>query len=67
MRIDLARVQSVYLKGAAGAGAPLIAHFAMSGFSYQEPAPVWQKRFYDFNVWTEEKHIEKLVTCTATR
>jgi hypothetical protein len=24
------------------------------------PAPVWQKRFYDFNVWTEQKQIEKL-------
>jgi hypothetical protein len=34
--------------------------FAMSGFLRPEPAPVWQKRFYDFNVWTEDKHIEKL-------
>ena len=24
------------------------------------PAPVWQKRFYDFNVWSEKKRIEKL-------
>jgi putative transposase len=24
------------------------------------PAPVWQKRFYDFNVWSERKRIEKL-------
>ena len=24
------------------------------------PNPVWQKRFYDFNVWTERKRIEKL-------
>jgi hypothetical protein len=24
------------------------------------PDPVWQKRFYDFNVWTEQKRIEKL-------
>ena len=24
------------------------------------PAKVWQKRFYDFNVWTESKRIEKL-------
>jgi len=39
-------------------GAPLIAHFAMSGSPH--PEPVWQKRFYDFNVWTEQKHIEKL-------
>jgi len=22
--------------------------------------PVWQPRFYDFNVWTERKRIEKL-------
>jgi putative transposase len=25
-----------------------------------EPAHVWQRRFYDFNVWTEHKRIEKL-------
>jgi putative transposase len=24
------------------------------------PEPVWQKRFYDFNVWSEGKRIEKL-------
>ena len=42
------------------AGAPLIASFAMSGCSEAKPAPVWQKRFYDFNVWTEKKHLEKL-------
>jgi putative transposase len=24
------------------------------------PGHVWQKRFYDFNVWTERKRIEKL-------
>ncbi len=24
------------------------------------PDPVWQKRFYDFNVWSERKQIEKL-------
>ena len=41
-------------------GAPLIASFAMSGLSHPGPAPVWQKRFYDFNVWTEQKQIEKL-------
>jgi putative transposase len=41
------------------AGAPLIASFAMSG-TPPEPTPVWQKRFYDFNVRTEHKHIEKL-------
>src|ERR1700674_1164748 len=42
------------------AGAPLIAPFAMSGSPRPEPTPIWQKRFYDFNVRTEEKHIEKL-------
>jgi REP-associated tyrosine transposase len=41
-------------------GAPLIASFAMSGSPHHEPVPIWQKRFYDFNVWTEEKQIEKL-------
>jgi putative transposase len=24
------------------------------------PQHVWQKRFYDFNVWTERKRVEKL-------
>jgi putative transposase len=24
------------------------------------PMPIWQPRFYDFNVWTEHKRIEKL-------
>jgi len=24
------------------------------------PAPVWQKRSYDFNVWSERKRVEKL-------
>ena len=32
----------------------------MSGIPRREPAKIWQKRFYDFNVWTEYKHIEKL-------
>jgi putative transposase len=32
----------------------------MSGIPRPEPAKIWQKRFYDFNVWTEQKHIEKL-------
>jgi REP-associated tyrosine transposase len=27
---------------------------------HPHPTPVWQPRFYDFNVWTEEKRIEKL-------
>lgn len=25
-----------------------------------EVEPIWQKRFYDFNVWSERKRIEKL-------
>ena len=25
-----------------------------------EPVNVWQARFYDFNVWTERKRVEKL-------
>jgi putative transposase len=25
-----------------------------------EPRHIWQRRFYDFNVWTEKKRIEKL-------
>ena len=25
-----------------------------------KPLPIWQPRFYDFNVWTEQKRIEKL-------
>jgi putative transposase len=24
------------------------------------PEPIWQKRFYDFNVWSDKKRIEKL-------
>jgi REP element-mobilizing transposase RayT len=41
-------------------GAPLIASFAMSGIRRPQPVPIWQKRFYDFNVRTEQKQIEKL-------
>ena len=25
-----------------------------------DPEPIWQKRFYDFNVWSERKQVEKL-------
>jgi len=28
--------------------------------SKEEPMPIWQPRFYDFNLWTERKRIEKL-------
>ena len=27
---------------------------------WEEPQHVWQRRFYDFNVWTEKKRVEKL-------
>lgn len=26
----------------------------------QSPVHIWQRRFYDFNVWTEKKRVEKL-------
>ena len=29
--------------------------------------PVWQPRFYDFNVWTERKPSRSCVTCIAIR
>ena len=37
-------------------GAPGLADFARPG----NPNHFWQARFYDFNVWTERKRIEKL-------
>jgi len=37
---------------------PWVRHF--SRFSRSGPQHIWQKRFYDFNVWTEHKGIEKL-------
>lgn len=33
---------------------------AQSALWDSTPDPVWQKRFYDFNVWSERKRIEKL-------
>jgi putative transposase len=33
---------------------------AQSSLFDHTPQHVWQKRFYDFNVWTERKRIEKL-------
>jgi putative transposase len=33
---------------------------AQHSLSESQPMPVWQPRFYDFNVWTERKRIEKL-------
>ena len=34
--------------------------FSQLRFSRRGPQHIWQKRFYDFNVWTEHKRIEKL-------
>ena len=36
------------------------AHAAQGWLWNDVAAPVWQKRFYDFNVWTERKRVEKL-------
>jgi putative transposase len=33
---------------------------AQGSFWEDGPLPVWQPRFYDFNVWTEHKRVEKL-------
>lgn len=29
------------------------------------PRHIWQRRFYDFNVWTNQKRIEKLTSGTC--
>ena len=36
------------------------AHPAQGTLWKEEPPAVWQRRFYDFVVWTERKRIEKL-------
>jgi len=42
-------------------GAPLIRGVRMSGCRESQPSgPIWQKRFYGFNVCSTEKRIEKL-------
>jgi len=33
---------------------------AQAGLFDHVPQHIWQKRFYDFNLWTERKRIEKL-------
>jgi putative transposase len=33
---------------------------SQAGLFEHAPQHIWQKRFYDFNVWTEHKRIEKL-------
>jgi putative transposase len=35
-------------------------NLALSTLFEHAPQHIWQKRFYDFNVWTERKRIEKL-------
>jgi len=40
-------------------GGPSFALLAKSGHS-QERSHVWQRRFYDFNVWSQRKRVEKL-------
>ena len=52
----------------AKSGCPILALFARvgcdaAGTSFGEApkrAPFWQSRFYDFNVWTDRKRVEKL-------
>src|ERR1700674_3337562 len=34
--------------------------FAKCAKRMGHPAPFWQTRFHDFNVWTEKKRVEKL-------
>jgi len=34
---------------------------ALQGWASPEPPPVWQRRFYDFNVWSARKRVEKLL------
>ena len=47
-------------------GAPLIRGVRMSGFRESQPSgPIWQKRFYDFNVCGTAKRIEKLRYITS--
>jgi len=36
------------------------ANTAQTDLFDQAPQHIWQKRYYDFNVWTEHKRIEKL-------
>ena len=38
---------------------PSFASLAKGGHSQEHPH-VWQRRFYDFNVWSERKRVEKL-------
>jgi putative transposase len=33
---------------------------AQRAFDFEQSVHVWQARFYDFNVWTERKRLEKL-------
>ena len=40
-------------------GGPSSAIVAKSGDSQEQPH-VWQRRFYDFNIWSQRKRVEKL-------
>jgi hypothetical protein len=43
-------------------GQTILVCFAFGGWPMLSPAiqPVWQKRYYDFNVFSDHKRIEKL-------
>jgi putative transposase len=55
-----------FVRRLGGAGIPGSRNFGetrgtpRSGVPSIVPNPFWQARFYDFNVWTEQKRIEKL-------
>ncbi len=54
------------LFGKSNSKAPLLARDARNGAPspgetcYPEPRHFWQRRFYDFNVWSQPKEVEKL-------
>ncbi|HKI27409.1 MAG TPA: transposase [Candidatus Sulfotelmatobacter sp.] len=52
------------LFGKSNSEAPLLAKDARNGAPgatyYGEPRHFWQRRFYDFNVWSQPKEVEKL-------
>ncbi len=63
--LKLGFVRSLYGSAGLGPGAPRLAAFARPGNQTVDRADatshrVWQARFYDFNIWTERKRVEKL-------
>jgi hypothetical protein len=46
----------VFCKG----GESTVTSSAQQSFGDSESTPMWQPRFYNFNVWTEHKRVEKL-------